>query len=493
MAKLMTFALLFFGLFLCSSLHLRAQTTAFTYQGSLRDGTSLANGNYDFEFRLYDAVTAGAQQGVVQQRSNVAVVVGVFTVSLDFGAGAFKGANRYLEISVRLAGQPTFTILGPRQLVTSSPYSVKSLNTDNDLNVFVGSGAGGANTTGGDNTFLGATAGNANTTGDENTYVGRLAGNNSNAAGARNTLLGYLANFGVGTINNATAIGNRAQVTQSNSLVLGGINGINGATQDTNVGIGITAPTGRLHVVGNSVLTGDVSLANTNAGQVVTIGAAEVTQNSHKVGIFSTTAFNVVLRDNSADIEGFLGINANGLILGSATNHPFQIRTNGTNRINIEATGEVGIGVVNPSSTLDVNGTIEVATLGVAGATALCRNASNQISTCSSSMRYKTNVGGFSKGFSFVDKLRPITFNWKDGGMEDVGFGAEDVAKIDPRFVTFNDKGEVEGVKYDRFSVVFVNALNEQQTQMEKQQLLIEKQQALIEQLEKRLEQLERK
>lgn len=54
--------------------------------------------------------------------------------------------------------------------------------------------------------------------------------------------------------------------------------------------------------------------------------------------------------------------------------------------------------------------------------------------------------------------------------MKDIGFGAEDIAKIDPRFVTFNSKGEVEGVKYDRLATVFVNAFKEQQTQIEKLQ-----------------------
>ena len=77
--------------------------------------------------------------------------------------------------------------------------------------------------------------------------------------------------------------------------------------------------------------------------------------------------------------------------------------------------------------------------------------------------------------------------------MKDVGFGAEDIAKIDPRFVTFNSAGEVEGVKYDRIGVVLVNAVKEQQEQIEKQQTLIEKQQGVIEQLAKRLEQLEKK
>ena len=37
----------------------QAQTTEFTYKGRLTDGAMLANMNYDFEFRLYDAATGG--------------------------------------------------------------------------------------------------------------------------------------------------------------------------------------------------------------------------------------------------------------------------------------------------------------------------------------------------------------------------------------------------------------------------------------------------
>ncbi len=147
--------------------------------------------------------------------------------------------------------------------------------------------------------------------------------------------------------------------------------------------------------------------------------------------------------------------------------------------------GFVGIGTTLPADRLHVNGIIRVITLGAAGSTSLCRNASNQISTCSSSLRYKTNVGQFSDGISFVNRLRPITFDWKDGGIKDVGFGAEDIAKIDPRFVTYNDKGEVEGVKYDRIGVVLVNAVKEQQAQIEQQRNLIETQQRQIDAMKK--------
>lgn len=49
----------------------------------------------------------------------------------------------------------------------------------------------------------------------------------------------------------------------------------------------------------------------------------------------------------------------------------------------------------------------------------------------------------------------------------DLGLGAEDVANVEPLLVTYNNKGEVEGVKYDRVGVVLVNAVKEQQTQIE--------------------------
>ena len=62
-----------------------AQSTAFTYQGSLSSGGSVANGQYDFQFALFDALTAGNQVGSTVSKTNVFVAGGVFSVSLDFG------------------------------------------------------------------------------------------------------------------------------------------------------------------------------------------------------------------------------------------------------------------------------------------------------------------------------------------------------------------------------------------------------------------------
>ena len=102
-----------------------AQTTEFTYQGSLKDGANAANGNYDFEFALFNALSGGAQQGSTLTRNTVAVANGTFAVKLDFGS-QFPGATRFLEIRVKLSGGMVYTPLAPRQQVNSSPYSVKS-------------------------------------------------------------------------------------------------------------------------------------------------------------------------------------------------------------------------------------------------------------------------------------------------------------------------------------------------------------------------------
>ena len=108
-----------------------AQTTTFTYQGRLTDGGTPATGNYDLQFALFDSASSlSGQIGSTQTVPSVPVSSGVFTVTLDFGAGAFSGENRFLEISARLSGGGSFTLLAPRQQITATPYAVRSLLTN---------------------------------------------------------------------------------------------------------------------------------------------------------------------------------------------------------------------------------------------------------------------------------------------------------------------------------------------------------------------------
>src|SRR5262245_39035018 len=104
--------------------------TAFTYQGRLTDGAAPATGSYDFRFTLFDAASAGNPIGSPVSVNGVAVAQGLFQASLDFGASAFVGQARFLQIEVRPAGGGAYTPLGTRQELTSSPYALFSSRTD---------------------------------------------------------------------------------------------------------------------------------------------------------------------------------------------------------------------------------------------------------------------------------------------------------------------------------------------------------------------------
>src|SRR5881628_1686291 len=96
----LTLALLSTLNFQRSTLH--AQGTAFTYQGQLKDGGAPANGVYDLEFRVFDALSGGGQQGGTVTVDDLAITNGLFTAMLDFGGAHFSGgANRWLNVAVR--------------------------------------------------------------------------------------------------------------------------------------------------------------------------------------------------------------------------------------------------------------------------------------------------------------------------------------------------------------------------------------------------------
>jgi hypothetical protein len=73
---------------LSAQLSSQAQGSAFTYQGRLNDGANPATGIYDLRFETYDAPSGGTGQGRAVTNSAVSVSNGLFTVTLDFGAGA---------------------------------------------------------------------------------------------------------------------------------------------------------------------------------------------------------------------------------------------------------------------------------------------------------------------------------------------------------------------------------------------------------------------
>jgi hypothetical protein len=103
--------------------------TSFTYQGQLRDdGAGVTAPTARMIFRLWNAASGGTQIGSDWEVRPVNVTEGLFTVELDFGDAAFDGAARWLEIGVDVAGGTNYTWLSPRQRIMATPYALHALD-----------------------------------------------------------------------------------------------------------------------------------------------------------------------------------------------------------------------------------------------------------------------------------------------------------------------------------------------------------------------------
>ncbi len=112
--------------------HAAPLTETFTYQAQLEDSGELATGNYDFRFQLFDASAGGSAVGAQIFRTNTPVADGLVNTTVNFGGVGiiFDGERRWLEVAVRPAGVGTYTVLGPRQELTTTPYAAYALNAD---------------------------------------------------------------------------------------------------------------------------------------------------------------------------------------------------------------------------------------------------------------------------------------------------------------------------------------------------------------------------
>jgi hypothetical protein len=564
----------------------QAQSTAFTYQGRLNDSGTPANGPYDMQFSLFDAPVSGNQIGTTLLHTGVTVTNGVFTVTFDFGAAAFSGADRWLEIAVR-PGSSTgaFATLSPLQPITAAPYAMQSLNatsaanagnaaqlggvsasqyvltsdsrlsdartpaagssnyiqnttslqagnfsisgngqaggvlsanvvnadaqynlggsrilgvlgiggttylgigaasfnpggtfnsffgneagnhdtsgyansffgtsaghqmtdaccnaffgdyagylTNANNNAFFGSNAGSNNSSGADNAFFGEGAGNSNTTGFQNVFIGSSSGR-PNSTGNLNIMIGSGAGPGANNLINATAIGTYAEVDRSNAMVLGSIAGVNFASFDTSVGIGTTAPYGKLHVT-TANDTNSNSVFNWDARHVVIGGPA------------STGAIGMSY-DQDQQV-GFIEALSPGVAW--------------RNLILDQGGGKVGIGTASPDNTLTVNGTADKPG---GGSWAVF-----------SDERLKNINGAFTSGIETVMQLQPVRYEYKSENAmnlksagEHIGFSAQEVQKILPEAVTTNDAGYLL-VNNDPILWTMLNAIKEQQQQLDQQ------------------------
>ncbi|MDQ4122266.1 MAG: tail fiber domain-containing protein [Acidobacteriota bacterium] len=419
----------------------------------------------------------------------------------------------------------------------------RSNNTGNN-NSFFGRNAGYNTTEGIQNTFIGRQAGFNNTTGSNNTTIGYNSNvgavnlNYATAIGAEAVVLTsdtialgrsggqdtvqVPGNLTVGgalnanlPANDADYIQNRITVQASSNFNISGTGTANkfNSSEGYFINNNRVLSTAGLYNLFAGIGTGQ---SNTTGQQNTFVGerAGQINDTGTNNSYFGFNTGNDATGTNNT----FVGAFAGGLSTSGSSNTFLGYFTGADNRTgtsntlvganadvgadNLNYATAIGAGsVVSTSNTIvlgrsvddvRVPGNLVVLTLGSAGSTDICRNASNQLSTCSSSLRYKTNVQTFNAGLDVVKRLRPIVFDWKQGGKPDVGFAAEEVAEVEPHLTTNNDKGEIEGVKYAQITTVLVNAVKEQNAQIEKQNEQIQAQQEQIKRQQHQIEALKK-
>lgn len=347
-------------------------------------------------------------------------------------------------------------------------------NTSGGNNAFFGRSAGAVNTSGNDNTFLGAHAGDANTSGNSNTFVGRNAGGANTtgpsntfvgwAAGAANTSAGFNAFFGwnAGAANTTGGFNaffgmnaGNGNTTGANNTFFGAQAGEKATTGDNNSFFGLGA--GASHTTGNLN-----AFFGTNAGKANTTETGNAYFGSN-AGLTTTGRSNAFFGNRAGDVT----VNGQYItLLGTSANAGNDNLDHAT-AIGAEAEVLFSDNIQLGRSLMD---TVRIGLFASSASQHVCTTGANILAFCSSSQRYKENVQPLRAGVKLLQQLRPVTFDWIGRREPSLGLIAEEVALVDPRLVTHNHTGTIEGVKYDQITAVLINAVKEQQAQIAAQQ-----------------------
>ncbi len=371
--------------------HGQLLTTAFTYQGHLKDGGSPANGPHVMSFRLFDAATDGNTvgpavnfDGIGGNPPPVQIANGLFTVSLNFG-GAFSGKPRWLEITVN--GMP----LSPRQSVSPAPYALAlpGLYTRENAtspNV-IGGYSGNAVSTG----VVGATIGGGGRAGlfQEENYItdnfGTIGGGQGNrigdsqltddqafatvGGGEKNTAFAAWSTVAGGNSNwaqgNWSAVGGgtyniaydySCTIAGGNSNeAAGGESTIGGGSFNVAAGVGATIAGGSSNAANGIYPSVSGGAANWALADYSTVGGGA----NNIANGFSSTIPGGLLNASDGDFSFAAGRRAKANHPGAfvwADSTDADFASTADNQLIIRASGGVGIGTNEPKQTLSVNG-----------------------------------------------------------------------------------------------------------------------------------------
>jgi len=125
------------------------------------------------------------------------------------------------------------------------------------------------------------------------------------------------------------------------------------------------------------------------------------------------------------------------------------------------------------SEMLDVNGNARLRGMPSGSGDAVVVDSEGRLfrSASDSSMKYEVKL--LTDGLDKVQKLRAVTFKWKgeENNTRTIGFLAQDVEKVLPEAVFTNPYDNLMGINYSEITPVLVQAIKEQQQQIESAKL----------------------
>ena len=364
--------------------------------------------------------------------------------------------------------------------INTSGASVTSIGTGGTGAVNIGNATGNTAVTGSltASTGLTATAGgitatgtsNINTSGSAITTIG-LGGTGAVRIG--NTTGNTAVTGSLTASTSLTATAGNVTITAGNLLLpttnLGGTHGVikiganpfmhnGGASSNTFLGINagdtylVTSGTGTSNTgMGNTSL---FSLSGTESGNSGFGGSTLLFCNggSNNTAVGSGALGNVTTGSSNTSLGQNSGANYSSTEASNIT-----IGNTGTigesNKLRIGTAGS-GVGQVNACFIAGITG------VTVTGATTLC-SATGQLGTVASSERYKENIVDISTRSKDILSLRPVVFNYKKDETKKIHYGliAEQVHKILPELVLYNEAGEIETIAYHELPILLLNEL----------------------------------
>ncbi|MEK7668963.1 MAG: tail fiber domain-containing protein, partial [Patescibacteria group bacterium] len=251
--------------------------------------------------------------------------------------------------------------------------------------------------------------------------------------------------------------------------------------QSGNVGIGASSPTAKLTIQGGEL---QVKSEYNNQGGIARLIRYDDTPGANDMLgaiYFSDTS------DNTSNVDfASIGAYVDGTVSG-AGDLPSRLSffttqdesSTGVERLTIKNSGNVGIGTTTPWRTFSLSGTAAMPGL-VNDSTGyyVCLNTtSGQMATSTtacggSSLRFKQNINPLNYGLAEIEQLQPVSFDWRQEFMpnntqKQVGFIAEDMAKIIPEIVGFDSEGKASNIDYGKLAPILVNAIQQQQKQID--------------------------